>query len=141
MNNSNDHNDKKPDWLKSALNELDENVTNMDSVDASRLSAARQAAYREAQSQRSQSLAERLSHRFNWQSGFVLACTVAVVATVAFNLNVQEASQEVEIVTAPLEAKPKISIEVIPLLTAKEELEFYESVNFLLWLENKQGKS
>ncbi len=137
MNNSNEHKSTQPDWMKSALNELDDSVASMNSIDANRLHAARQAAYRDAQAQRNKRWTASLGSWLNWQSGFVLACTVALVATVAFNLNLQKADQAIQIA----KTKPKAGIEVIPLLTAKEDLEFYESVNFLLWLESKQGKS
>lgn len=131
MNNSNDPNDTQPDWIKSAVNELDDSVASMDSMDASRLRTARQMAYREAESRRQKGWSAALGDWLSWQGGFALACTIALVATVTLNLNLQQAGQ----------SKPKAGIEVIPLLTAKEDLEFYESVNFLLWLENKQGKS
>lgn len=129
------------DWIKSAVNELDDSVATMDSIDASRLRTARQMASREAESHRQQGWAADFSDWLNWKSGLMLACTIALVATITLNLNLHQADQRVEIVTATQVTKPKVGIEMIPLLTAQEDLEFYESVNFLLWLENKQGKS
>jgi len=136
MNNSNDPNHTKPDWIKLAVNELDDSVASMDPIDGSRLRTARQMAYREAESQRQEGWAAGLGNWLNWKSGLTLACTIAIVATMTLNLD-----QPLENVTATPLAKPKVGIEMIPLLTAKEDLEFYESINFLLWLENKQGKS
>jgi hypothetical protein len=140
MNNSNDTNSTDHDWIKSAVNELDDSVESMDAIDASRLRTVRHMAYREAESRRNKGWAARLGNLLNWQSGFALACTIALVATLTLNINLQRADQANETVKTA-QFKPKVGIEVIPLLTAKEDLEFYESVNFLLWLENQQGKS
>ena len=141
MNNPNDPNKTQNDWLKAAVNELDESIDNMDSIDASRLRTARQMAYRKAEEQRQKSWRAGLNDWLSWKSGMALACTIAVVATVTFNLNPQQSEPEVIITKATQQQKPKVGIEVIPLLTANEDLEFYESVNFLLWLEQQQGKS
>ena len=140
MNNPNDPNKTQNDWLKSAINELDESVENMDSIDASRLRTARQMAYRKAEEQRQTSWSAGLNDWLRWKNGMALACTVAVVATVTFNLK-QPSKPEVITAKTTQQQKPKVGIEVIPLLTANEDLEFYESVNFLLWLEQQQGKS
>lgn len=141
MNNQNQSNESQDSWIKSAVNELDSSVENMNAIDASRLRMARQMAYREAEARRQKGWLVIFSDRLNWQSGVTLACMVALVATVTFNLNLQKNEPNVVIAKKTQKAKPKVGIDVIPLLTAKEDLEFYESVNFLLWLENKQGKS
>ena len=141
MNNPNKSNDSQDAWIKSAVSELDSNVDNMDAIDASRLRAARQMAYREAEAHRQNGWASGLSGWLNWKRGLTLACTIALVATVTLNLSLQKTAQPELMAKTAQTVKPKVGIEVIPLLTAKEDLEFYESVNFLLWLENKQSKS
>lgn len=140
MNNSNQHNESQDSWIKSAVSELDSSVDNMDASDASRLRTARQMAYREAESRRHKGWLAGLSDWLDWQSGLTLACMIALAATVTFKLYLQAEPSMVIAKTTPKD-RPKVGIDVIPLLTAKEGLEFYETVNFLLWLENKQGKS
>ena len=141
MNKQNTNNHSNDAWIQSALEELDSSVDNMDTIDASRLKTARQIAYREAEAKRSESLVSGLSHWLNWKSGLTLACTIALVATVTLNLNRQQNTQPDLVATTTEAVKPRVGVEVIPLLTAKEDLEFYESVNFLLWLEDKQSQS
>jgi len=142
MNNSNDPNKPQDAWLKSAISELDDSVETMDAIDANRLRTVRQMAYREAQSRSNKGWGSSLGEWLNWKSSLTLVCTIALLATVTLNLNLTpDETKRVEIAKTTQPAKPKASIEVIPLLTAREELEFYESVNFLLWLENKQKKS
>ena len=141
MNNSNNTDKAQTSWIKSAVNELDNSVETMDSIDASRLRTARQMAYREAEAQRQESWSAGFGDWLSWKSGLTLACTIALVTTVTLNLNFQQTESTVVIAETTQKPKPNVGIEVIPLLTAKEDLEFYESVNFLLWLEQKQGKT
>jgi len=141
MNNPNDLNKAQDAWIQSAVDELDNSVETMDSIDASRLRTARQMAYREAEERRQKSWNTDFSNWLNCKGGLTLACIIALVATVTLNLNLQQTDPAVEVAEATQKPKPKVGIEVIPLLTAKEDLEFYESVNFLLWLEQKQGKT
>lgn len=141
MNNPNKSNDSQDAWIKSAVSELDSSVENMDAIDASRLRTARQMAYREAEAQRQKGWASGFNDWLNWKSGLTLACTIAVVATVTLNLNLDQKAPPELIVKTTQPFTQKVKIEEIPLLTAKEDLEFYESVNFLLWLEDKQSQS
>ncbi len=141
MNNPNKSNDSQDAWIKSAVSELDSSVENMDAIDASRLRTARQMAYREAEAQRQKGWASGFNDWLNWKSGLTLACTIAVVATITLNLNLDQKAPPELIAKTTQPFTQKVKIEEIPLLTAKEDLEFYESVNFLLWLEDKQSQS
>ena len=135
----------EPKWVQSAIKELDQSVDSMDAVDSGRLQTARQIAQREAASRSAltSGLGLGFSEWLNWKSGLTFACLAVVVAAVVFTTN-QPLSQEPLIAKSEQttqQAKPKVGIQMMPLLTAKEDMEFYESVNFLIWLENKQGKS
>ena len=141
MNNPKKRNESQNAWINSAISELDSSVDKMDSVDASRLITARQMAYREAEALRQGGWSSNLNDWLNWKSGLTLACTIALVATVTLNLNLEKSAPSELIAKTTQPFTQKVKIEEIPLLTAKEDLEFYESVNFLLWLENKQSKS
>ena len=142
MNNPNKSNKSQEHaWIKPALSELDGSVDNMDAIDESRLRTARQMAYREAEAQRQKGWASGLNDWLNWKSGLTLACTIALVATVTLNLNLEKSAPPELIAKTTQPFTQKVKIEEIPLLTAKEDLEFYESVNFLLWLEDKQSQS
>ena len=142
MNNPNDLNKAQDAWIQSAVDELDNSVETMDSIDTSRLRTARQMAYREAEEKRQKSWHTDFSDWLNWKGGLIPVFTITFFT--AFILNSIWSPNETktaEIARTTQPTKPKVDIKVIPLLTAQEDLEFYESVNFLLWLENKQKKS
>lgn len=127
-------NKEKPDkhqepWLQHALSDLDQSVETMDPAIETRLNAARRLANRE------QNRAFRFWEIPQWLTGAAIACSIALVATVAINMNTAT-NQPVESHIATTN-KP-ITLDVMPIMTARDDLEFYESIDFLLWLEKEK---
>ncbi len=121
--------------LKNALSShLDEQVENLDFNVTSRLSAARHRA-----------LAGERRVGFMPQLGWPAAVSGACAAVFVAVLCMQLVSQPVDVASPPI-ASPNVAtsgqtgfVEDLHILSASDDIEFYQSVEFLQWMEMNSG--
>lgn len=120
--------------VQKALNKhLDAQVENLDFNISSKLSAARHKALA-GQSRAGSRLFGFPG--FQWPSLMVASCAVVLVAFLALQLNTvapEADSSQVAIY------EPTHFIEDLNILSATDDIDFYQSVEFLEWMENNAG--
>ena len=120
--------------LKRVLTDhLDAQVENLDFTISSKLSAARHQALSGQARTRSRS---PLFMGLQWPSLALASCAVVVVAFLALQLN----NSEIDVETTQLAVnEPTHFIEDLNILSATDDIDFYQSVEFLEWMENNAG--
>ena len=122
-------------WLKQSLRKhLDGQVDDIDFTVASKLSAARHRAI--AQEPLKEQKTSLGMSSFNWTSALTSTAVLAMVAVVSSQLFRPSPLPEVE---QAAQVSQDVFMEDIKLLSAKDDIEFYQSVEFLEWMENNSG--
>ena len=120
--------------VQNVLNKhLDAQVENLDFNISSKLSAARH-----------QALAgePRISKKsfgivgLQWPALVVASCAVVLVAFLAVQLNTEAPEADSSQLTT---YEPTLFIEDLNILSAADDIDFYQSVEFLEWMENNAG--
>ena len=106
------------DFLRQVKNSLDESVEQIEAATLTRLRAARRTAIEAGQASRQPA----------WLLPAGGLATVAVVTALAVNL----------LISTP-ESAAMPGLEDMALMADSEELEFYEELDFYIWLDNEQN--
>ncbi len=127
-------------WITKALStHLDVQADNLDFNVSSKLSAARYRAL--AQQPSSQSSTRSKASWFNWTTALGSTAVLALVFLVSvqfFPMNPSQPSELAQVVP-PNQITQRELIEDLNLLSATDDIEFYQSVEFLEWLESNSG--
>lgn len=118
--------DQKEPWLKAALSDLEQEAHNLDAETQSRLTQARARALETPN--------VPFWRQPQWQVGFAVACLMALIAPQVLSpSNPQQPTNNL--------APTPMAMKDMPIIVAEEGLDFYQNMEFILWLEAQQTSS
>jgi len=122
-------------WIKESLsNHLDAQVESLDYTVTSKLSAARHRAL--ALEQPKNSIFTAKKTWFSWTAALASTAVLVLAVTAGMRLLPQSQTQTVELAGQMSQA---VLLEDLNLLSASDDIEFYQSVEFLEWMESNSG--
>ncbi len=127
-------------WIADSLrNHLDKQADNLDYTVTSKLSAARHRAL--ALEHTDKSTANSIFSWFNWTTALGSTAVLAVAIFVSLQLLPTSTTQTTELTEVVLENNmtQQTLMEDLNLLSASDDIEFYQAVEFLEWMENNAG--